>query len=399
MVRSGVPGRALGATGDQLRRSNLRAVLSMVHARGPTDRAELTRELGLNRSTIGTLTAHLESLGLVTQTLPAHPARSGRPSHIVVPCRDVAVLAVAIEVQQAVVALVCLGGEVRSRVVHSDRPTTASEVASEVVSTCRKLLEAAPEVRCLGLGVSVPGIVRADDGMVRFAPNLGWVDEPFTALLQQGLKMAVHTGNDANLGVLAEHLRGAGIGVDDVVYLRGDVGVGGGFMVGGAPLRGSGGYAGEIGHLLVDGHGRACRCGAYGCWETRVGQDAVLETAGRPHGGGHAAIIELVRDADRGDPAAQVALGEAARWTGVGLRAVVDLFNPETIVLGGILGDVWHARSEIVLGSLSQLALKPSYENVHIVPAALGDDSCLLGAAELAFSELLADPQLLSSRN
>jgi predicted NBD/HSP70 family sugar kinase len=248
----------------------------------------------------------------------------------------------------------------------------------------------------VGVGVGVPGLVRQPDGLVRFAPNLGWVDEPFSQMLQQEIHLPLQVGNDANLGVFAEHLRGAAVGVNDVAYLSGSVGIGGGFLVGGLPLRGSGGYAGEIGHLLVDSNGVQCRCGARGCWETRVGENHLLEAAGRLPGGGPSAVAQVIAAAAAGDTRAAEALDEVAQWTGTGLRAIVNIFNPEAIVMGGVLAQVWLARQRVVTATMASGGPGALLEQVRVMPAGLGEDSSLIGAAELAFERLLADPLSVS---
>jgi predicted NBD/HSP70 family sugar kinase len=386
--------RGSGTAQDELRRRNLSALLARVHASGPTSRAALTAELGLNRSTIGDLTGQLEDLGLVSETRPTAARGAGRPSHLVVPRQDVAVVAVRLDVDRVVSALIGLGGVVLER---RERPHRrgghdAEAFVVTVAQAVRELCDLPIAGRCLGVGVSVPGVVRAADGLVRFAPNLGWTDEPFAAMLSQALDLPVRLGNDSNLGVYAEHLRGAAIGVDDVAYLSGSVGIGGGFLVGGVPLRGFGGYAGEIGHLMVESGGTPCECGARGCWETRVGENHILEAAGRLPGGGPAAVAQVIEAAQGGEDRAITALDEVAEWIGLGLHAIVNLFNPEMIVMGGVLGQVWVARQRAIAAAMADGGPSALREHLRVVPSALGDDSSLIGAAELAFEPLLLDP-------
>src|SRR4051812_35498004 len=219
------------------------ALLTQVHLQGPTTRAALTTALGLNRSTIGDLTGELEELGLVIEELPRDelPAgrRSGRPSLVVTPRQDVTVLAAALDVDRITVAIVGLGGVVLDRRTrHHQRGEHDSEkVAESVGQMCAELIAGSPGARLVGVGVSVPGAVREKDGLVRFAPNLGWVDEPFTDLLSKELGLVVKTANDADLGARAEHLRGAAVGANDVAYLSGSVGIGGGVFLPPRPPR------------------------------------------------------------------------------------------------------------------------------------------------------------------
>jgi predicted NBD/HSP70 family sugar kinase len=386
--------RRAGISQEELRRGNVSALLSWVHAQGPTSRAVLTTELGLNRSTIGDLTSQLESMGLVSEGLPVPARRSGRPSLVVTACPEVSVVAIAVDVDRITVALVGLGGvEVERRVrVHQRGEHDVEHVVETVAQLVHEVMAHPYGTRCFGVGVSVPGAVRRSDGLVRFAPNLGWTNEPFADLLSGALELPVVVGNDADLGVLAEHLRGVAVGVNDVGYVTGGVGIGGGFLVGGVPLGGSQGYAGEVGHLVVETAGPECRCGARGCWETKVGENHLLTGAGRLPGGGPTAVAEVITAADAGDERAAASLDEVAEWTGVGLRAVVNVFNPEMVVLGGVLAHAWSARPRLVEDALSRGGLVCRLDRVTLRAGALGDDSPLLGAAELAFAPLLADP-------
>jgi predicted NBD/HSP70 family sugar kinase len=380
---------------DELRRNNLSALLFRVHVQGATSRASLTRDLGLNRSTIGALATELEELGLVTERQPAVVRRSGRPSFVLEAQRDNVAVAVDIGVDRIVTALVALGGEVlhQRRRPHTPGEHDVEHVIESTAQMVEEVLADHPGVRCLGIGVSVPGAVRDSDGSVRFAPNLGWVDTPFTELLSRRLERRVFTGNDANLGVLAEHMRGAAVGCSDVAYLNGSVGIGGGFLVGGVLLAGARGYAGEVGHLLVDGSStQQCRCGNVGCWETKVGENQLLVLAGRPPGGGPEEVDEVIAAATAGDLRAGEALDEVGHWIGVGLRAVINLFNPDMIVLGGSMAALWAARQDVVDKTLDRWTLMSARSDVVIRASAFGLDSPWRGAAEMVFAPVLADP-------
>lgn len=384
-----------GVGTEELRRANLRAILQTVHTHGPTTRAVLTKQLGLNRSTIGALTGELQSLALVSEESAPVGGRSGRPSHLVVPREDNVVVAVDVGVDRIAVALVGLGGQVFERRTrgHQRGEHDVDHVVDAVAQMVEDVLVTRAGARCLGIGAAVPGAVRASDGLVRFAPNLGWIDEPFTDLLAKRLGRPVETGNDANLGVLAEHLRGAAVGFSDVVYLSASVGIGGGFLMGGRPLTGTSGYAGEVGHMQVDSEGPVCRCGAVGCWETKVGENVLLRHAGRLAGGGPPAVAEVIAAAQEGDTRAAEAVAEVADWCGVGIRAVVNVFNPEIVVLGGVLAQVWRAAEDRVDEALNRSTMMSRREDILIRAAELEDEAPLIGAAELAFAPVLDHPQ------
>lgn len=381
-----------GATQDEVRRSNLSAVLRLLHLGGAQTRSHLTAVTGLNRSTVGDLVTSLAALGLVRER-PGDVRGVGRPSLVVEPVStSAAVLALDLRVERTIAALVGLGGEVFARAECRHRSRDREPLIDEVVEVGREVLAQLPAGAVLaGTCAGVPGVVRATDGLVRFAPNLGWADVPLADVLRDRLgagRGRVSVRNDADLGVLAEHLRGSARDSSTVLYLAGDIGVGGGVFVDGRPLIGAGGYGGEVGHMRINPTGHTCRCGARGCWETEIGYAALARAAGDAAARGLPGLVEA---AERGDPLALSAFEGVAEWLGVGLVNLVNVLNPQSIVLGGHLGAVYAVAGEGVLAQLDS-ALPAARELVRIASSELGGDATLIGAAEVAFTMLLDDP-------
>jgi predicted NBD/HSP70 family sugar kinase len=260
--------------------------------------------------------------------------------------------------------------------------------------------EVSGDAAVVGVGVAVPGMVRRDDGLVRQAPNLGWRDAPIGAALVDKLGLRVSVGNDADLGIRAEHVRGAAAGVLDAVYLAGHSGVGAGIIGGGVLLSGRSGYAGEVGHTVVNPGGLPCHCGSRGCWETECGEERLFELAGRPAGGGLSGVQDVVAAAASGNRVARTALEHVAVWLGRGTANIVNALNPEVVILGGALEEVFKAAGDTVRAEFALSTLAAPMDQVCIVTPHLGSDSTLVGAAELAFDALLSDPLLeLAQRN
>ena len=381
------------ATQEEVRRHNLGTLLRLLHVQGATSRSELVARTGLNRSTVGALTNQLAEAGLVREAAAVGRGAAGPPSIVVEPDGGSYALAVEIGVERLTAARVGLGGVILQRCALPQASGDSDPVRS--VARVRSLLEellagAGQRGTCIGLGVAVTGLVRARDGAVRLAPNLGWVDVPLGRLLSEEVdpRLPVLVGNEADLGARAEHLRGAGAGCADLVYLSGDAGVGGGIILGGRPLSGAGGYAGELGHLLVNPAGRACRCGRSGCWETEIGEDAVLRATGSARG---TALPDVFAAARAGDPAVRAGLEQVGGWLGAGITNLVNAFNPELILFGGLTGELFHAVERVVRAAVGT-ALPGPREQVRLDLPALGADSNLVGAAELAFAPLLDDP-------
>lgn len=391
------------ATQEEVRRHNLGALLRHVHVLGPTSRAELTARMGLNRSTIGALTTDLAGAGLVAEETPRDTGRAGRPSLVVRPLSQrVYVLAFTIAADRMTAARVGLGGVVLDRCDIQMRrgEFTPADAADRLAAFVARLRPALPaDAVCAGAGVAVNGLVRRCDGRIRLSQNVGWGEAPFGSALSEALDAAIPVvvGNDADLSAMAEHTRGAAVGCDDVVHLHGDVGVGAGIISGGRPLTGHDGYVGEVGHMVVNPHGQPCRCGSRGCWETEIGEQALLRAAGRS-GRGRDAVLEVVDAAARGDSAAQTAMRQVGDWLGFGVANLINIFNPDTVLFGGTLREVYIAAAAQVRSRVNRMGLASSRERVRLRTPQLGEDAPLFGAAELAFARLLADPLEVATR-
>lgn len=387
-----------GSNSETVRRDNLSAVLREVHLAGHRSRSELVARTGLNRSTVGAIVTELVDAGLAREERADSLGAPGRPSPLVHAAGDGAVvLAIGLAVHSLSAAIVGLGGVIheRARIERDERRLSLDDTLRDLTAMCRPLLDR-PVVRdrLVGVGVAAVGPVRSVDGFVHFAPNLGWTAVPLADVIADTfhLDVPVAVRNEADLSARAEHLRGAGVGIDDLVYLSCEVGVGGGIVVGGRPLVGSGGYAGEVGHMTVDPDGRPCGCGSRGCWETEVGERAMLRNAGRDPDGGPAAVEALLDDLARGDATARTALDSVARWLGIGLAGLVNVFDPRIVVLGGWFGRMAPCILPGVRHELDARALALTRAPVPVVPGRLGTDAPLIGAAERALEPLLADP-------
>ena len=393
-----------GLRSETIRRANLSSIVRELHAAGPMSRSALVKRTGLTRSAIRGLIGELVAGGLVSEGRAAPLGTPGRPSPLVAPVADGAVvLALDIEVDSLAAALVGLGGEILEHVRIDRRRGHSSLVAivddlAELASTVRSRRSSTqPEI---GIGVAVPGVVRRADGLVSMAPNLGWTDQPLGSRLAQVLGDAVPivVANEADLGALAEVRRGAAAGADHVLFLSGEVGVGGGLIVDGQPFHGVAGYGGEVGHMPVNPRGRLCNCGGTGCWETEVGAVSLLRRAGRSTSGGRAEIDALLADAAEGEPRVLAALEETGRWLGIGLSGLVNVLNPRLIVFGGLFQRIHPYVAAIVDAELDRHTLRAPRRLVRVVAGSLGAEAPLVGAAELALEPVLGDPALWLGR-
>lgn len=382
------------ATSDDVRRLNLARLLRQLHLEGRLTRSELVARTGLNRSTVAGLITDLADAGLVEE-VAGQAAGVGRPSLGVEPiARSAFVTAFDIRVDRVAAAIIGLGGEILHREEIAIDPTSngPETVVERMTDLCAALFHEVPEgAAWVGTGVSLAGVVDPSTGLVRVAPNLGWSDVELTDLLADAMSARfsraphISLGNDANLGALAECARGGGRAQRNLIYITGDVGVGGGIVVDGNLMTGTKGFGGEIGHLIVNPGGRECRCGNRGCWETEIGRDAVLRACGLD------SMDAVIAAARAGDEAVLLGLKEVSDWLGIGLVNLVNAFDPQVIVIGGPLSDILDFCGDDVRTRISQGSALSS-QGVLVVASSLGGEASTIGAGELAFTELLGNP-------
>jgi predicted NBD/HSP70 family sugar kinase len=385
-----------------VRASNLSLVARRIAEDKALSRAQLAKLTGLNKTTVSSLVSELIERGVVTESGLADMPRVGRPAQILeLDDSRVAALGLEINVDYLAVCVCDLRGAVRYRssVGHDNRESplarvfeALAELVGAALAEC-DLLGLTP----IGAGVSLPGTVEAESGMLIHAPNLGWNELPVADILRDALgdpPFPIRVGNDANLAALGELESGALRGVGHALLIYGNIGIGGAVIVDGAIFAGSDGFAGEIGHMpLRPFDGDECRCGGRGCLETVAGQESIARRVGiqgtRSETSSPAALV--AERARAGDPAVTGALDEVAEMLGICIAAAVSLVNPRRVVLAGTLGMLspW-----LLPGARAAMAQRTTVAPtaVEIVGSELADEAAIRGAAALVLHSVLNDP-------
>ncbi|GHD86388.1 ROK family transcriptional regulator [Streptomyces naganishii] len=394
-ARPAGPGRALPDTQQGMRRRNLARVLHTVGAEGPLSRAQVASRIGLTRAAVSTLVDELIRSGLVEELGPERPGRVGRPgSALAVSGRGPAGVGAEVGVDHLAACVVDLRGEVRARAVRhgTNRGRPPEPVAEELTGLIRQVVAKAEQLGLwpAGLAVAVPGLIARDGRTVVRAPNLDWHDTDLGALLPAGLPLTVD--NEANLGALAE----LWLGDDtprDFLHVSAEIGIGAAVVVDGRLLRGTRGFAGELGHVPVEPEGPRCPCGGRGCLEQYAGEEAVLRAAGLEPGEDRVGL--LAARAAEGDEKVRRALHDAGTALGVALTGAVNLLDPEAVVLGGALA----ALAPWLLPSLrAELARRTAGPACPVSVSRLGPEGPLLGAAHAVVRAVLDDPAAVAER-
>ena len=398
-----MPGGAPGNVGD-VRRSNLALVLGAIAEFPPglnPSRAQVAAATGLTKASVSSLVLDLLDTGIIRE-IGLNPQGRGRPGVGLELSPSRAVMGMEINVDYISAAVVGLAGTVLIREVQErdNRNSPDGPVLAALAVLAAKVRSAAGErgIEVLGGGLAVPGLVDPARSRVLTAPNLGWanVDLDPDALLPES-PLGVALFNEANAAALAE-LRHRPDGASTFLFVSGEVGVGGGIVIGSELFTGPGGHAGEVGHIVVDPDGGRCSCGGTGCLETVAGQDAIVAAAGLAPGGlsRSAAVSLLLQALEAGEPQAVAAVERAGRCLGIALASTARVVNVESVVLGGHFAVLEPWLRVPLLKSLQKYA-PGKFGPDQVTVSAVGEPGALLGAAGSVVRSLIDAPHRLQA--
>lgn len=395
-----------------LRLANRAAILQYVRTNSPLSRPQIADAIGLSRPTVAKLVDELVAEGLIREVGLGQSTSNGgkRPVLVELNAGAAAVAAVSVGEERTEVGVTDLTGQVLLRHI---APTRAGlgpeEVTKRVAATLNETLvrfRRTSPARIVGVGVGVPGVVHSATGVVGFSPNLpGWRDLPLGSELARATGLPVSVESQYRAQTLGEIWFGHGQGVQNMVGLGAGVGIGAGVVLDGRVCRGPDDSAGEIGHTTIDPTGTQCHCGNMGCWEVYASTTALLRLVrdalwrGEPSmlsaslsGGLESLTLDMVLVAvAQGDALARrYALDEMGYRLGIGTANLVNVFNPELIVLFGDIAILGEDLLERIRACVRSRALPEPGRRVRVVTSALGADAPLVGAATLVIQQVFA---------
>jgi predicted NBD/HSP70 family sugar kinase len=407
------PGSGVVAAGHvSLRRNNLSVVLRHLRDAGPRSRARVAADTGLNKATVSSLVAELVDRGLLREgAAEAERGAMGRPGQLVeLDGRTVCGVGAEVNVDYLAVTALDLSGDVVSErrdpvdVAHLDPGTTLDRLARLVQEAVAAV--AARGGQTVGVTLAVPGLVKSAAGALALAPNLGWQEVPVVDAMREklgGPSYPVWVDNEANLAALAAYSEmTAEAQIQDLVLLTGAVGVGGGVVAGGHLLRGGHGFCGEVGHMPVAPAGGTCGCGRTGCWETVVGLKALLAKAAdaddpvrNPSLDVERRLAEITRRAEAGDARTLAALAEVGTWLGIGGAILVNILNPDVLVLGGYFATLGPWLTEPLEEAIRERVIAPEGGGCRVIRSDLGFTAAVRGGAQISLDQVFIDPTLV----
>jgi glucokinase-like ROK family protein len=392
--------------------NNSAAVLDVIQRKRGISRAELASVTGLTQAAISKIVADLIGMGLVVEEGPSASAGGRPPVRLMVKAEAAFVIGIDLARSGIQGALTDLGGCIHHRFTADTLRSSAADVTLDrLIDLTGQLLAfgQARGWRVVGIGVGAPGPLDAHEGVILAPPNFPrWRNVPIRKMLEGRFGLPVRIDNDANAQALAEGRFGAGRDYSSFIYVAVGMGVGAGIIINGRLHRGAHNVEGELGHTTVEAAGPRCSCGNRGCLELYTSISAVVAMAvAALHRGEHSLVSELVSDrldqitihtiaqaAQAGDQLALRILEQVAVYLGVGVVNTINLFGPEAVILGR---EVIQACGELLLGPIrayvAERCFAQAAEHVQILPALLGDDAPVIGAACLVLDELFSAPE------
>lgn len=247
------------------------------------------------------------------------------------------------------------------------------------------------------VGVGAPGVIHEQTGVVVKSPNFpDWNDLPLKQILERELKLPVFIENDANAAALGEQWRGAAKDIRSMIFLTLGTGVGGGIILDGRIWHGADGMAGEVGHMTIIPDGRSCGCGNRGCLEMYASSRGIVMTFKAMCAGKHldaedrkeVTSAQIYQAARNGDAVAHLVMKDMGRYLGIGVANLINIFNPEMVVIGGGVKAAWDLFIDATREEVRKRAFTYAAERTKIVPSMLGDEAGMVGAAAVAFQKI-----------
>lgn len=389
-------------TADQqlVKKINKTLVLDTIRVKQPLSRADIATALGLNKATVSSLVAELIEAKLVSEIGPGESSGGRKPTLLLFHRGAGYSVGIDLRVQDILAVLVDLEGNIIREKRVPLKEYSPEYVIKEIRNTIRSLSKNLPEAPygIVGIGIGVPGLVDEKSCVVS-APNLDWHEVALDDIVPPELGQAqLIIDNEANAGAIGEKLFGAGRDTANMIYLSIGIGIGSGIIVGGQLYRGVSNFSGEVGHMTVAADGPVCRCGNRGCWETLASEKALLDlirtkwnsvqisTSSEP------CLEFIVEQARKGHPDAVDVLNEIGNYLGVGLANLVNILNPELIVIGNRLSLAGEQLEKSMLNTLENRSLTYHRQKTSLAFAKLGVYSTALGAASMPITSFLMDP-------
>ncbi|MBW7476844.1 ROK family protein [Paenibacillus oenotherae] len=377
------------ATGDlaMIKKMNTAIVLDTIIAQAPLSRAQISEQTGLNKATVSSLVQDLIDSRLVVENGPGQSSGGRKPVMLLFNSSAGYAIGIDLGVNYIRGVLTDLEGSVLQERELALQTHQLHDVLPLLTACIKDLISLMPDspYGVVGIGIGVPGIV-SDQGTILFAPNLEWQEVPLQSMLQQQFNIPVTIDNEANAGAQGEQKYGAGRNITHQIYVSVGIGIGTGIILNRELYKGASGFSGELGHLSIDLNGKPCRCGNQGCWELYASENALLEQAAEL---GYSDLDALLAAAAAGEEAVLVLFRRIGECLGVGIANIVNVFNPDVVIIGNRMSRAEAWINEAVQETVARRTLPQHFSRMRVLFAELSDQSAVRGAAYYAINQFL----------
>jgi N-acetylglucosamine repressor len=375
---------------------NQKMVLDLIRTHKTLSRAKLSRLTGLTPTCIGLIAGSLLELGYIHETVVGESTGGRKP--ILLELKPGSFFSIGIDLDVNYIHSILMdttGKVVSEKNIKFKKIPTFEEFSERAGQLVSLIIEenAILDKNLLGVGFSIPGIVNSETGDILLAPNLGWKNVKIKTHFKTCSNIPLYVENESMASAICESWIGKCQGIDHFVCINIESGVGAGIYTDGKPYKGATGSAGEIGHLVVDEAGPKCGCGNFGCLETLASTSGVIEQARKMVRQGVSSTLNqfsdpleiefdnVVEAAHKGDDFSRNIILESARYLGIAIANLVNIFNPAKVVIGKEFVTYSDIALDHIKGVVMKKALKIPAENVEIVPSKIGERASTLGAA------------------
>ncbi|MFJ7848890.1 ROK family protein [Peribacillus sp. NPDC097206] len=361
--------------------NNKQAILETILKRAPISRADISQHLGLTKGTVSSLVNELLEANLCIESGPGESSGGRRPVLLLFQEKAGYSIGIDLGVNYMLGILTDLNGDIIGEISRNTNNANYQETFDRMKEMIQSLIKTAPEsyYGVVGIGIGIPGIVN-NKGEILLAPNLGWKNVGLKKDMEEEFGLPVIIENEANAGAYGEKKFGAGKGHEHLVYVSAGMGIGVGIILQNELYRGANGFSGEMGHMIIDVHGKPCKCGSKGCWELYASEKALIERASSLFQLEETTLESLVDQASHNEGIRDL-FKEIGQYLGIGISNISNTFNPQQIIIGNRLAMAKDWLRDSIVKVVESHALQFNQEKLHISFSDLSSYSPSLGVS------------------
>ncbi len=392
-----------------MKKMNTSLVLNTIREDGPISRADIARKTKLTPATITNITSELIKYNLILEAERGLSSGGRKPVMLRINSNGYYVIGIYIGSKNVDIIIADLNADIiYSNSIENDSTMSGEEVLAKIISKVKQWLQGHTDKKILGIGVGVHGLVKSQEGILVYAPNLGWENLPIKNKLEQALKLPVFIDNDVRTMTLGESWFGLAREVSNFIFVYIGYGIGGSIVIDNQLYRGMAEGAGEIGHTTIEANGPKCSCGNYGCLQSLASEQAMLSSIKKRIAEGRESIIckwidndicrispgIIVKAALQNDELALEVIKEKSKYLGIGIANLINTFNPSLVIINGRVSQLDRVVLDCIQEEVKKRSLKHMQHSTSITFSRLNEEAVLKGAVALVLSETFQNPEI-----